>query len=239
VFKDGARVKSGRVSDITREHLIETMIGGDVEGEFVKENKPGSVPILEVRGLTRAPHFADISFTLHEGEALGIYGLVGSGRTEVLDTLYGLYRCDSGRISIHGIQLKGGSIGEALDAGMAYVTEDRKLSGLVLCASVGDNLSLSVLRRIQRWGFIRFTEEKWRVGKAVGMMRIKTPTTRELVQNLSGGNQQKVVFGRCVLREPKVLLLDEPTRGVDVGTKKEIYRFISDFAGAGGAVIMV
>jgi putative xylitol transport system ATP-binding protein len=140
---------------------------------------------------------------------------------------------------MHGLRLKAGSISGALDAGIAYVTEDRKRSGLVPCASVGDNLSLSVLRRIQRWGFIRFTEEKLRVGKAVGMMRIKTPTTRELVQNLSGGNQQKVVFGRCVLREPKVLLLDEPTRGVDVGTKREIYRFISDFAGAGGAVVMV
>jgi putative xylitol transport system ATP-binding protein len=239
VFKDGARVKSGKISDITREHLIEAMIGGDVEGEFVKENKPGSVPLLEVRGLTRARRFADISFTVHQGEVLGIYGLVGSGRTEVLDTIYGLYRCDSGSISMRGIRLKEGSIDEALDAGIAYVTEDRKLSGLVLCASVGDNLSLSVLRRIQRWGFIRFTEEKSRVGKAVGMMRIKTPTTWELVQNLSGGNQQKVVLGRCVLGEPKVLLLDEPTRGVDVGTKREIYRFISDFAGSGGAVVMV
>ena len=102
VFKDGARVKSGRVSDITREQLIEAMIGGDVEGEFVKENKPGSVPLLEVRGLTRAPHFADISFTLHQGEVLGIYGLVGSGRTAVLDTLYGLHRGHSGSISIRG-----------------------------------------------------------------------------------------------------------------------------------------
>jgi putative xylitol transport system ATP-binding protein len=239
VFKDGARVKSGRICDITREHLIEAMIGGDVEGEFVKENKPGAVPLLEVRGLTRAPRFADISFTLREGEVLGIYGLVGSGRTEVLDTIYGLYRCDSGSISMRGIRLKRGSISEALDAGIAYVTEDRKLSGLVLCASVRDNLSLSVLRRIQRWGFIRFTEEKLSVGKAVRMMRIKTPTTRELVQNLSGGNQQKVVLGRCVLREPKVLLLDEPTRGVDIETKREIYRFISDFAGRRGGVVMV
>jgi len=239
VFKDGARVKSGRICDVTREHLIEAMIGGDVEGEFAKENKPGIAPLLEVRGLTRAPRFADIDFTVYEGEVLGIYGLVGSGRTEVLNTIYGLHRCDSGSISIHGMRLKGGSIGEALDAGIAYVTEDRKLSGLVLCASVGDNLSLSVLRRIQRWGFIRSTEEKLRVRKAVRMMRIKTPTTRESVQNLSGGNQQKVVLGRCVLGEPKVLLLDEPTRGVDVGTKREIYRFISDFAGSGGAVVMV
>ena len=239
VLRDGARVQSGRICDITPERLIEAMIGGDVEGEFTKENTPGRVPLLEVEGLTRAPTFADICFTLHEGEVLGIYGLVGSGRTEVLDTIYGLCRGDSGTVSMRERPLKGGSPGEALDAGVAYLTEDRKRSGLVPCASVGDNLSLSVLSRIQRWGFIRFREERSRVDKAVGMMRIKTPAASEPVQNLSGGNQQKVVLGRCVLREPEVLLLDEPTRGVDVATKREIYRFISDFARAGGAAVMV
>jgi putative xylitol transport system ATP-binding protein len=140
---------------------------------------------------------------------------------------------------MQGKRFKGGSVNEALDAGLAYISEDRKWSGLVPDASVGENLSLSVLEHIQRWGFIRFKEEKARVAKAVEMMRIKTPSTKEPVQNLSGGNQQKVVFGRCVLSAPKVLLLDEPTRGVDIGTKKEIYRFISNFAGAGGGVIMV
>ena len=239
VIKDGARVKSGRVSDITREQLIEAMIGGNAESEFVKANEPGDVPLLDVRHLARPPYFADISFTLHEGEVLGIYGLVGSGRTEVLDAIYGLRRNQTGTISMRGKRLKGGSTTEALATGMAYVPEDRKLSGLVASASVGDNLSLSVLRRIQKFGFIRFAKEKQRIAKAIGMMQIKTPTPKNLVQNLSGGNQQKVVLGRCILTEPKVLLLDEPTRGVDVGTKKEIYRFISDFARAGGAVAMV
>jgi len=239
VLKDGARVKSGRICDITREALIEAMIGGDVDGEFLKDNEPGHSPLLEAKGLTRPPHFADISLTLREGEVLGIYGLAGSGRTEVLEAIYGLRRGGSGSVSMQGRRFKGGSVNEALDAGLAYVTEDRKRSGLVPNASVGENLSLSVLGRIHQWGFIRFKEEKARVGKAVEMMRIKTTSTREPVQNLSGGNQQKVVFGRCVLSGPKVLLLDEPTRGVDVGTKKEIYRFISNFAGGGGGVIMV
>ncbi len=239
VLKDGATVKSGRICDITREALIEAMIGGDVEGAFLKDNEPGRSPLLEVEGLTRQPHFADISLTLCEGEVLGIYGLAGSGRTEFLEAIYGIRRADSGSVSMQGRRFKGGSVNEALDAGLAYVSQDRKRSGLVPDASVGENLSLSVLGRIHRWGFIRFHEEKTRVGKAVEMMRIKTRSTREPVQNLSGGNQQKVVFGRCVLSEPKVLLLDEPTRGVDVGTKKEIYRFISNFAGGGGGVIMV
>jgi putative xylitol transport system ATP-binding protein len=239
VLKDGARVKSGRIGDTTREQLIEAMIGGDVEGEFVKENDAGNIPMLEVNGLTGAPHFADVRFTLREGEVLGIYGLAGSGRTEVLETIYGLRRGRSGNISMQGRRFTGGSVDEALDAGIAYVTEDRKQSGLIPNASVGVNLSLSMLRRIHRWGFIRFKEEKARVSSAVEMLRIKTPSTKELVQNLSGGNQQKVVFGRCVLSRAKVLLLDEPTRGVDVGTKREIYRFIADFAGNGGGVIMV
>ncbi len=239
VFKDGVRVKSGRIADITPEQLIEAMIGGDVEGEFVKENTPRSGPLLEAKGLTRTPHFADISFTLHEGEVLGMYGLAGSGRTEVLETIYGLRRSASGEISLNGRRIKGGTVPVAVSAGIAYVPEDRKQSGLVPNSSVGANLSLSALGRTQRWGFIRFQEEKVRVAGAIEMMRIKTRSANELVQNLSGGNQQKVVFGRCVLSEPKVLLLDEPTRGVDVGTKREIYRFISDFARKGGGVIMV
>jgi putative xylitol transport system ATP-binding protein len=239
VLKDGARVKSGRIGDITREQLIEAMIGGDVEGEFVKENDPRNSPMLEVSGLTRAPHFADIDFTLREGEVLGIYGLAGSGRTEVLETVYGLRRGDAGSVSMQGRRFKGGSVDEALNEGIAYVTEDRKESGLIPNTSVGVNLSLSMLRRLQRCGFIRFREEKARVSKAVELLRIRTPSTREPVQNLSGGNQQKVVLGRCVLSGPKVLLLDEPTRGVDIATKGEIYRFISGFARNGGGIIMV
>ena len=239
VLKDGARVKSGPIAGITREQLIEAMIGGDVEGEFVKENHPGINPILEVTALTRSPYFADVRFTLREGEVLGIHGLTGSGRTEVLETIYGLRRSASGNVSMQGRRFRGGSVHEALDAGLAYVPEDRKQTGLIPHTSVGVNLSLSMLRRIHRWGFIRFPEEKARVCTAVEMMRIKTSSTRDPVQNLSGGNQQKVLFGRCVLSEPKVLLLDEPTRGVDVGTKREIYRFISEFASKGGGVIVV
>ena len=239
VLKDGVRVKSGSIAEIAPEQLIEAMIGGDVESEFVKENTPRNGPLLEAKSLTRTPHFGEISFTLHEGEVLGMYGLAGAGRTEVLETIYGLRRSGSGEILMHGRRIEGGGAVAAVNAGIAYVPEDRKRSGLVLNGSVGANLSLSVLGRIQRWGFIRLREEKARVAGAIEMMRIKTRSAEEPVQNLSGGNQQKVVFGRCVLSGPKVLLLDEPTRGVDVGTKREIYRFISDFARKGGGVIMV
>ncbi len=239
VLKDGVRVKSGRIADITPEQLIEAMIGGDVENEFVKANTPRNDPLLEAKSVTCAPQFADISFTLHEGEVLGMYGLAGSGRTEILETIYGLRQKASGEISMHGRRIKGGTVAAAVNAGIAYVPEDRKQSGLIPSSSVSANLSLSVLGRIQKWGFIRLKEEKARVAGAIEMMRIKTRSAKEPVQNLSGGNQQKVVFGRGVLSGPKVFLLDEPTRGVDVGTKREIYRFISDFARKGGGVIMV
>ncbi|MDR3515239.1 MAG: sugar ABC transporter ATP-binding protein [Azospirillaceae bacterium] len=239
VFKDGARVASGRVSDIDRERLIEMMIGGAIEGEFVKDNTPEDTPLLEVRDLARAPRFRDVDFVLRKGEILGIYGLVGSGRTELLDTIYGLYHGDRGTISVSGRTFRGGAVQEAIGAGLAYVTEDRKDGGLVLCASVGSNLSLSILDRLQRWGFVRRDDELSQIGRAIKMMRIKTTGPDQLVRNLSGGNQQKVVLGRCILTDPKVLLLDEPTRGVDVGAKKEIYRFMSDFAARGGGVLMV
>jgi putative xylitol transport system ATP-binding protein len=156
-----------------------------------------------------------------------------------LDAIYGLRRADTGSVSVRGRVLKGGGVGEALDAGIAYVTEDRKRNGLVLCAPVGDNLSLSVLQRAQKWGFIDSGKENRYIDEAVRRMRISPPDPRQLVRHLSGGNQQKVVLGRCILTDPKILLLDEPTRGVDVAAKNEIYHLISDFAKAGGGVVIV
>ena len=239
VFKDGARVACGRVCDIDRERLIELMIGGAMAGEYVKGNTPASAPLLDVKGLTRAPRFHDVDLMLHKGEILGIYGLVGSGRSELIETIYGLHRADGGSIAVAGKRLRGGGVPEAIAAGLAYVTEDRKDSGLVPCASVGSNLSLSILGRVQHWGIIRRKAEAAEITKAIGLMQIKTPGSDQLVRNLSGGNQQKVVLGRCILTDPKILLLDEPTLGVDVAAKKEIYRFMSDFAKQGGGIVMV
>ncbi|SFC33999.1 sugar ABC transporter ATP-binding protein [Tropicimonas isoalkanivorans] len=239
VFKDGETVDEGRVADITREGLIESMIGGAIEGEFVKENVPSEKPLLEVRGVTRAPRVKDISFRLHAGEILGIYGLVGSGRSELLDTVYGLETAQSGSIAVAGKPLAPGNVDDAIRAGLTYVTEDRARSGLVLGASVGANLALSKLRFINRFGFVDERAERDGIATAIEQMNIKTPGPDQIVSFLSGGNQQKVVLGRCTAVDPRVMLLDEPTRGVDVGAKKEIYRFISDFASKNGAVLMV
>ncbi|SKA27917.1 sugar ABC transporter ATP-binding protein [Consotaella salsifontis] len=239
VFQDGARVATGQVADINRERLIEMMIGGAIEGEFVKENAPTAEPVLELSGLGRAPWFEGVDLTLHAGEILGVYGLVGSGRTEMLDTIYGLETPDEGEIKVFGRPLPPGDVKAALATGLSYVTEDRKRTGLILSASVGSNLSLAHLRHLHSLGFVKRPAERALIDRAIAGMRIKTPSPAQLVRNLSGGNQQKVVFGRCTAGEPKILLLDEPTRGVDVGAKKEIYRFISNFARAGGAVLMV
>jgi putative xylitol transport system ATP-binding protein len=239
VLKDGRRVASGSVAETTPAGLIEAMVGGPVEREFAIRSATARVPLLEVNNLTRAPHFHGVGFTLHAGEVLGIYGRVGSGRTETLEAIYGLRPMDAGGVSIGGRALRDYGPAEALQAGIAYATEDRKRNGLILCASVGDNLLLSVLQRTQRWGFVDARRWNMRVNSAVERMRIQPPDAGRAVRSLSGGNQQKVVLGRCILTEPSVLLLDEPTRGVDVAGKKEIYRFMEEFTGSGGGVVIV
>jgi len=239
VFKDGARVSSGDIAETNAEALIEMMVGAPVDRVLVKESAGASPSLLEVRDLSCAPHFEGIGFTLHEGEILGIYGRVGSGRTETLDAIYGLRRADTGSVSIQGRTLRGGAASEALDAGIAYVTEDRKRNGLVLCAPVGDNLALSVLPRAQRFGLIDRRKCDGFIDAAIRRMHIQPPDPRQVVRFLSGGNQQKVVLGRCTSSDPRVLLLDEPTRGVDVAAKHEIYRFILEFARGGGGVVIV
>ena len=239
VLRDGARVAAGKIREITREQLIESMIGTEIgSGAVKRDSRPGN-PLLEVRNLTRAPHFAEIEFTLHQGEVLGIFGLTGAGRTEVLETIYGLARADAGAITMEGRLLRSGDVTGAMEAGIAYVSEDRKRAGLVPSATVGENLSLAILRRLQKWGLIQARRERAAIGWAMETLRIDPPDPGQLVGRLSGGNQQKVVLGRCLLTEPKVLLLDEPTRGVDVGAKREIYSLISNFTKSNGGVVMV
>jgi putative xylitol transport system ATP-binding protein len=239
VLKDGATVASGEVAGCTPEQLVEQMVGMPVEREFVARGKPGSGAVLEVSGLNRPPHFEDVGFTVQAGEVLGIYGRSGSGRTEILDAIYGITRPASGRVSVAGRVLRGEGPAESLGAGLAYVTEDRKRNGLVLGASTGDNLSMSILPRLGRWGFIDGRRRDGFIHAAIARMRIHPPDPRPPVRCLSGGNQQKVVLGRSVACDPKVLLLDEPTRGVDIAAKTQIYGFIAEFTAAGGGVLLV
>lgn len=239
VFRDGAFVEAGRMADIDKDRLIQLVVGRPLTEEFVKENRPGTDDLLSVRGLRADRGVRDVSFSVRRGEILALYGLMGSGRTEIFDRLFGLSRQTGGEIAIEGRPVQIGSPREAIDAGLAYVTEDRKRSGLVLSGSVRDNLCLATLDRVSTGPLMRTGAERDAARRMIEELGIRTASDRLPVSSLSGGNQQKVVLGKWFLTAPRILLLDEPTRGVDVGAKREIYRVMSDFTRAGGAVIMI
>ncbi|MGS0724836.1 sugar ABC transporter ATP-binding protein [Shewanella sp. 0m-11] len=238
VFRDGTYISEGSISDINREQLIEQIIGGQINEEFSKFNEPTEQVLLDIKSLT-SKKFNDISFTVNNGEILGIYGLVGSGRTEVLNAIFGVDDFESGTILFNDNKLKQHTPKQAITAGMAYVTEDRKSSGLVLSSSVGDNITIASLAQCSTAFFMDEKCETQRVESMINLFKVKTPNKDEIVQNLSGGNQQKVVLGRWSLTNPKLLMLDEPTRGIDVGAKKEIYKYMSEQALQGKGIIMV
>lgn len=239
IFRDGAYISEGSIADITREQLIEHIIGGECDSEFAKFNQPGEEVMMEVKNLSWRNTVKDISLHLKRGEILGIYGLIGSGRTEFLDLLFGIQHADSGTLRVGDKTLARHSPKDAIRCGLAYVTEDRKQTGLVLCRSVSENVNISSFAAISRAGFINNGRERARTREMIKRFNVKTPDGEQPVGNLSGGNQQKVVLGRWALLEPEVLLLDEPTRGIDVGAKKEIYRFMSEFALKNKGIIMV
>jgi putative xylitol transport system ATP-binding protein len=239
VFRDGRFVQAGAIRDIDKEQLIQMIVGRPLSEEFVKENTPGDQVVMRVQGLSAQRGVRDLSFQLHQGEILGFYGLMGSGRTEVLERMFGLSSETAGRIEIGGVEARILGPKDAIAAGLAFVTEDRKQTGLVLSGSVRENLCLSNLGKLSLGGWMQGKEEARSAARMIDVLKIKTASDALGVENLSGGNQQKVVLGKWFLTEPRILLLDEPTRGVDVGAKREIYRVMSDFARAGGAVIMV
>ncbi|GGF73504.1 ribose ABC transporter ATP-binding protein [Paracoccus acridae] len=239
VFRDGAFIETGSLADITKDHLIQLVVGRPLTEEFVKENTPAPAPVLSVRGLAADHGVRDVTFDLKRGEILALYGLMGSGRSEIFDRLFGLSRQTEGRIEIDGAPVTIHSPQDAIRAGLAYVTEDRKGSGLVLTSDVRSNLCLATLGRLSAGPVMNARAERGAAQRMIDDLKIKTASDRLNVSNLSGGNQQKVVLGKWFLTEPRILLLDEPTRGVDVGAKREIYRVMSDFARAGGSVIMI
>ena len=239
VFRDGRFVGSGEVKDTTRGELIRMIVGRELQDEFIKENTPQPNVRLAVKDLTKAGRLSEIGFEVRQGEILGLYGLMGAGRTEILECLFGLDRDWSGRVEVDGKPQAIASSRDAMAAGLALVTEDRKETGLVPKATVRNNLSLAILPELSPRMVMQTRRETEAARSMIERFRIKTATDQLSVNNLSGGNQQKVVMGRWHLTAPKVLLLDEPTRGVDVGAKREIYGIMSQFANAGGAILMV
>lgn len=239
VFRDGKMIGSVLTKDITRGDLISLMIGTTLDQEYYKKNVPTNEVLLESEDLTIKGKCENISLSVKKGEILGLFGLVGAGRSEFFDALFGVVKKEKGSVRIKGKEVKIKSPADAIRNGMALVTEDRKETGLVLSSSVKDNTSIASIKQDVVAGLINRSKELERVNSMIDKFKVKTPSERQFVSNLSGGNQQKVVLGRWVLTNPKILLLDEPTRGIDVGAKREIYKFMSDFAASGNAIIMI
>jgi len=239
VFRDGGFVAAGRIADIDRPGLVRLILGADVRDEYRSHPVPGGPAMLEVEGLGRDGWFEDITLGVRRGEVLGIYGLMGAGRSEFLETVYGLAPASRGAIRIDGRAIAVSCPADALGAGMAMVTEDRKATGLVMTGSVRENATLSCLPRLSAGPFVSDGRERAQVGRMVDLFRIKARSIEAPVLSLSGGNQQKVVLARCLGTEPRILLCDEPTRGVDEGAKREVYAFLSRFVQDGRCVVMV
>jgi len=244
VLRDGGLVGSESLSNLTTDALIRMMVGrelGELGQRSADEVAPQGQrrPILEVRNLNRAGVLHDINFTLYEGEILGIAGLVGAGRTELAETIFGVHPPTQGDILLHGQKLHLRRPADAIRAGIALVTEDRKGQGLFLRMEVGANISVRILSQLARLGLIRWGESQHIAEEYVDKLGVRTPSVRQKVRNLSGGNQQKVVIAKWLTLKPRVLILDEPTRGIDVGAKGEIHRLMRELASQGVGILMI
>ncbi|SFA60216.1 monosaccharide ABC transporter ATP-binding protein, CUT2 family (TC 3.A.1.2.-) [Paracoccus halophilus] len=240
VFRDGKYVGTHASSEVTRDDIIRMMVGREITDMFPKEEAEITDTILSVEGLTLEGTFHDISFDLRKGEILGLAGLVGSGRSNVAEALFGVTPATSGRVRIDGQEVRIASPADAMKHGMAFLTEDRKDTGCFLPLSILENMQIAMLQEKNvRMGFVEQGEVSRQCEEMREALRVKTPNMQERIENLSGGNQQKVLIARWLLTKPRILILDEPTRGIDVGAKAEIHRLISRLAGEGVAVIMI
>jgi len=239
VFRDGKHVATVPTVETTRDSLISMMVGRELTNLFPKEEVPIGEVVLSVRNLTRHGKVYDINFDLRSGEILGLAGLMGAGRTEVIEGIFGIARIDSGEIFIKGqkVEIKGPS--DAIQHGMALLTEDRKLTGIMGVLPVRDNIMIASLTHYGRAGILSLRLINQICNQERTRLDIKTPSMDQLIKNLSGGNQQKVLVSRWLLTTPDILILDEPTRGIDVGAKAEIHRLMSLLAREGKAIIMI
>ncbi len=239
VLRDGAYVDTKLASEIDKNGLISMMVGRELTNFFPKLDVEIGEVKMEVRNLTLKGKFENVSFEVRRGEILGIAGLMGSGRTEVIESIFGVYPPDSGDILLDGKPVKIGQPMDAIKMGMGLLTEDRKLSGLFLPLSVMDNMVYSSIGNFMNRIGLDFDKMKVECEKQRKALSLKTPSLAQKVINLSGGNQQKVLIARWLLTEPDILFLDEPTRGIDVGAKSEIHKLTSKLAELGKAIVMV
>jgi rhamnose transport system ATP-binding protein len=239
IMRDGRFVRTAPIGEVTVDEIIHSMVGRDLDQLFPKtESSPGAV-VLDVQRLTREGVFSDVSFNVRAGEIVALAGLVGAGRSEVARAIFGIDRRDAGHVLVRGLELPNGSPRAAMAAGVALVPEDRRQQGLVMDLGIDQNIALASLGALEKFGLIRRASERalatdWAVRLQLKYSRIKNPAS-----TLSGGNQQKVVLAKWLARRPSLLIIDEPTRGIDVGTKAEVHRLLDQLVHEGVAVLMI
>lgn len=239
VLRDGQHIITEKASDVSAEEVINQMVGRELKDLFPKENVPQKEKILEVKKLSDDKSFNDISFELYKGEILGVAGLAGAGRSEVMEAIFGI-RKKSGQVLVKGKEVEIHCPTDAINHGIAFLTEDRRNTGIVPMLSVGYNMLVANFKKYQKKnGLLNQQQMKEDTSEYMKKLNVKARSSAEEIQNLSGGNQQKVLVARWLLTNPEILVLDEPTRGIDIGAKSEIYKMISDLAKEGKAIIMI
>jgi rhamnose transport system ATP-binding protein len=239
VMRDGAVVHDAPVADMTPDEMVKRMVGRELTTLFPKQDATVGEPVLEVHRLTREGVFFDISFEVRAGEIAALAGLVGAGRSEIARAIFGIDASDAGHVEVEGRRLPRGRSLAAMRAGIGFVPEDRRQQGLVMDLSIARNTALTRLRALSRAGLIRSSAESSLAREWAARLQLKFHRLEDSVGTLSGGNQQKVVLGKWLATNPKLLIVDEPTRGIDVGTKAEVHRLMSELAGQGVAVLMI
>lgn len=239
ILRDGVYIGTENIAEITMNDVVKMMIGREIGERYPTRDCKIGKTMFEVKHLTLDNTFENISFSVREGEILGVSGLMGAGRTEIMNSIFGSLPHTSGKIIIDGKELNKLSPRSAMKHGIGFITEDRKIEGLLLDKDIKTNIALTNLSRISKYGILKKKKEKELVQNGIKELNIKCFDANHVCEKLSGGNQQKVVFAKWVYTNPKLLILDEPTRGVDIGAKKEIYQIMNDLAKKGVAIIMV
>jgi len=239
VLRDGQLIGTTPIAELDEEQVVQMMVGRELGEMYPRAEVQRQDVVLEALDLRDARELRGVDLRLHCGEILGVAGLVGAGRTALAETLFGIRPAVAGEVWLEGRRVKLSSPGEAIRLGMGFVPEDRKLQGLFLNMAVRENIVLSAMDEVTRWGFVNFTRADRMAREFVDKLDIRTPSLRQRVRNLSGGNQQKVIIARWLTLKPRVLILDEPTRGIDVGAKAEIHALMSQLAREGVGVLMI
>lgn len=239
ILRDGTYIDTKFIKDITMDDVVKMMIGREIGERYPKRNNAIGKEILRVEGLTHEKLFRDVSFNVRAGEVLGVSGLMGAGRTEIMHSIFGNLPLVKGKIFIEGKEVSIRNPRQAIEAGIGFITEDRKTEGLLLEKSIAENIELCNLGKVSTKGVLQADKQTNLVKRGIEEFKIRCFGPHHECGNLSGGNQQKVVLAKWIYTDPKILILDEPTRGVDIGAKKEIYSVINEMAAKGVAVIMV